>query len=539
VSKRSTATPITIAAGVISAGVIVIAAVALVLTSQDGEDFAPVVGVWPAAVERGFVEHSVQSGFLDRFTAQCVLESLQQEFSLEQFRRGLDDAAATAGFGDAYVRALKRCSLIRSREPGPQWCRLPRMAFFNPTRPSFLENPHPALARLRAEEPVYYDNAFEAWVVTSYDDCVAVLRDAETYSSVRAVASRADAEAVEEWHEAVWSGHPTLIDTDPPLHTQLRRYVNKAYTPATVERLRGYIDEAVSTLLASVPDGEPFDVMTTLAKPLPLIVKMEDFEMPAERRDEFTALAVTLMGAMDVTDSTEDSLKGAHEARQRLFDYFRDEAAAAEAQAAEAAPTAPKQEASQPDATPRQDGGDGLPDPAPEVLFSAMVDLIIGGNDDLTYGIGNTILELLRHPKQLEALRREPERLPKALEELLRYDGPSHGLIRYASTYATLGGREIAAGDAIFVLSGAANRDPSRFEEPDRLALDRDDTRHLGFGRGPHYCLGAPLARMEMAASIAGLLSRFSTIKLIEEETTYTGNFVLRGPERLTIVGSR
>jgi unspecific monooxygenase len=407
------------------------------------------------------------------------------------------------------------------------------MAFFNPTRPSFLENPHPALARLRAEEPVYYDQDFEAWIVTSYDECVAVLRDAGTFSSVRSVASRADAEAVEAWHEAVWSGHPTLIDTDPPLHTQLRRYVNKAYTPATVERLRGYIEQTVATLLAAAPDGEPFDLMATLARPLPLIVKMEDFEIPAERRDEFTVLVVTLMGAMDVTDSTEDGRTAAHEARQRLFEYFRDEAAAAAAAAAETAPAAP------PQASSPQESGDALPDPAPEVLFSAKVDLIIGGNDDLSYGIGNTILELLRHPEQLAELRAAPERLPKALEELLRYDGPSHGLIRYASTYTTLGGREIAAGDAIFVMSGAANRDPERFEEPDRLALDRDDTLHIGFGRGPHYCLGAPLARMEMAASIAGLLDRFNTIELVEQETSYTGNFVLRGPERLTVIGSR
>ncbi len=401
------------------------------------------------------------------------------------------------------------------------------MAFFNPTRPSYLESPHPALARLRAQEPVHYSEDFEAWIVTSYDDCVAVLRDHETFSSVRNVASRSDSDAVQAWNEAVWGGLPTLIDTDPPLHTQLRRYVNKAYTPATVERLRGYIDEAVRALLASAPDGEPFDLMTALAKPLPLIVKMEDFDIPVDMRDEITALVLTLIGAMDPTDSTEDRLQSAQEARQRLFDYFRDSAAAA-------AP-APAAVAS---AASSQDEGEGaLAEPAPEVLFSARVDLILGGNDDLSYGIGNTILELLRHPELLSALRREPDRLPAAVEELLRYDGPAHGLIRYAAVYTTLGGRRIAAGDAVFVMSAAANRDPACFEEPDRLDLDRDDAPHLGFGRGAHYCLGAPLARLELTSAIAGLLDRFSTIELTEDETRYTGNFVLRGPEQLMVTG--
>lgn len=381
------------------------------------------------------------------------------------------------------------------------------MAFFNPMRPSYLNDPYPALNRLRSQEPVHYSEDFAAWVVTGYDQCVQVLRDHETFSSVRRSAALEEPGPARVWRESVWGDLPTLIDTDPPLHTQLRNYVNGAYTPSAVEPLRSYVDAQVDALLVDAPEGEAFDLMETLAKPLPLRVKMEQLGIPEPDRAAVLDDVHILMEAMH-PGAAADALQVAQEARQRLLDYHSD----------------PPPEA------------EGLPEDA---LISAKVDLTLGGNDDASYAIGNMVLSLLRNPEQLQTLREQPERIGEAVEELLRFDGPSHGTIRYAATETTLGEQTIAAGDGVFVLSAGANRDPSHFENPDRLDFDRGGRLHLSFGRGAHYCLGAPLARIELASALGGLLRRFSELELVEDGTSYSGNFILRGPGRLTVIGRR
>ncbi len=385
------------------------------------------------------------------------------------------------------------------------------MAYFNPLRPSYLDDPYPALSRLRSEEPVHYSADFGAWVVTGYDQCVHVLRDYETFSSVRASASLDEPEPTRVWREAVWGDLPTLIDTDPPLHTQLRNYVNHSYTPSAVEPLRPYAEAQVDALLRDAPEGEAFDLMEALAKPLPLHIKMENLGIPEGDRPAVLHDVDILMAAMD-PGADPDAVQAAGEARERLLKYHAE------------APPPP---------SVRQ-GEEDLPEDA---LISAKVDLTLGGNDDASYAIGNAVLSLLRNPQQLETLREQPERIAEAVEELLRFDGPSHGTIRYAMKDTTLGGQTIASGDGVFVLSAGANRDPSHFHDPDELDLDRSARLHLSFGRGAHYCLGAPLARIELAAAISGLLKRFGEFELAEGETSYSGNFILRGPSRLMVIG--
>jgi cytochrome P450 len=390
-------------------------------------------------------------------------------------------------------------------------------------RPDVLADPYPLYHRLRAEDPVHLDDPPGIWVLTRYADIAAVLRDPRFSSSRRAL--QADGAGP----PPSGAGGPvarvfglTMLFSDPPDHTRLRGLVNKAFTPRVVESLRPRIQRLVDELLDRVQEAGRMDVIADLAWPLPVTVIAELLGLPPEDRDKFKAWSTDLV-SLTAAEPGETIGERAQRSLFELAVYLN--AVVAQRRAA-----------------PREDlislliaaeeKGDVL---STEELLANLVLLLLAGHETTTNLIGNGLLALLRHPDQLQRLRDDPALIPTAVEELLRFDSPVQGTRRITTAAVEIGGRRIPAGRPVVVLLGAANRDPAQFPDPDRLDLGRRDNRHLSFGQGIHYCLGAPLARLEGQIAFSTVLRRLPRLELATDRLVWRDNPVLRGLTALPV----
>ena len=397
------------------------------------------------------------------------------------------------------------------------------MAVFNPFLPSYLESPYAAYAALRAEEPVHWSAALQAWVLTRYGDCAAVLRDHETFSSNPLTARGQLAEALREQRRGFPLGEtPTVLNTDPPAHGRLRGIVNRAFAPRRVEDLRPRIEEIAADLLAEARPGGDFDVATGFAQPLPIVVIAELLGVPASDRARLKAWSADIAAATDPL-ATAPVLDAARRAAAELVAYVEGVARERRARPADDLLSALIEA-----------GEDGERLSHDELLAFAIL-LLLAGHETTTNLIANGTLALAAHPEEAARLRADPALLPSAIEELLRYDSPVQGVVRFAAAAADVGGRRIEAGATLLLLVGAANRDPEQFPAPDALDLGREPNRHLSFGRGVHFCLGAPLARLEAEIAFARLLDRFGEPRLAAEGPCRSGTIVLRGLSSLPL----
>ena len=398
------------------------------------------------------------------------------------------------------------------------------MAVFNPFVPSFKRDPYRALARLRADEPAHYSETLQAWVLTRHADCLAVLRDHETFSSDTSHARSQLAGAIEERRRLSPLGMtPTVLNSDPPSHARLRGIVNRAFTPRRVAGLRPRIEEIARELLAEVDGESEFELMAGLAVPLPVIVIAELLGVPSEDRELFRQWSNAVAAATNVVTS-EEIADEAREATRALVDYLgrvveqrrgepRDDLLSALVEAEE----------------------EGQRLSHEEVLAFAIL-LLVAGNETTTNLIGNGTLALIADAEQQQAMRAGGEALSGGIEEMLRFDSPVQALVRFTRRDAEIAGRTIAAGNTVMLMIGAANRDPEAFADPDRFDVGRPDaSRHLSFGMGIHYCLGSPLARLEAEVAFTALLDRFDSMELVTERSERGGTFLLRGLDRLTI----
>nr|WP_180217983.1 cytochrome P450 [Streptomyces albus] len=327
-------------------------------------------------------------------------------------------------------------------------------------------------------------------LVTGYAEARQALSDPRL--SKDTTAFFADKESTRRLHPAVSA---TMLASDPPRHTRLRRLVTKAFTPGSVARLRPFVARVTGELLDQWPSPGEADAVAGLAMPLPVTVICELLGVPpADRRDVrrwsgelFTA------GRPERTDAASHAMAG----------YVTRLVAAKRARPDDALLSR---------LIAVRDGGDGLSE---EELVSLAVLLLVAGHETTTHFLGNALLALLGRPALAERLRREPDLLPGVLDELLRHGSPvSTATFRYTTQPVTLGGTRIPAGVPVRVAIGAANRDPGRFPDPDRLDLGRDATGHLAFGHGIHRCLGAPLARVEAEVALRMVLARFPALRL-------------------------
>ncbi|MFD9052580.1 cytochrome P450 family protein [Streptomyces zaomyceticus] len=364
----------------------------------------------------------------------------------------------------------------------------------DPTQePRFLQNPYPAYAATRSispVRPVHGSGGRPSYLVTGHAEAREALGDARL--SKDTAAFFAGAGSRRRLHPAV--AH-TMLACDPPRHTRLRRLVTKAFTTGAVAQLRPFIARVTDELLDQWSAYGTFDFVAGLAVPLPVVVICELLGVPnADRRDvQHWSAQLFAAGEPDVIDA----------ASHAMADYMTGLVA-----------------------TKRRDPGSSLLDRliaardgddhlSEAELVSLAVLLLVAGHETTTNALGNALLALLQHPDALDRLRGKPDDVSAALDELLRYDSAvSTATFRFTTEAVALGGTEIPAGVPVLVALGAANRDPARFPEPDRLDLDRNATAHLAFGHGVHRCVGAPLAKAEVEIALRVLLTRFPGIRL-------------------------
>lgn len=390
--------------------------------------------------------------------------------------------------------------------------------------PEMLADPYPVYQQLRSTHPVTWVPALDAWVVTSYEDVSAALRNPQLSSDRFA---RARTRLAAKGLEGVLDERArSMIHMDPPDHTRLRSLVNKAFTPRAVDAMAGRIQHMVDGFLDAVQVRGGMDAIQDLAYPLPVTVIAEMLGVPPGDRDRFKKWSdeVSMVLSGDAASLPPEVLRQAQAARSELVEYFRVIVAQRREKPGDDLLTALVRA--------EEDGG-RLTE---EELYSTAVLLLIAGNETTTNLIGNGLLALVRHPDQHRRLWDDAELIAPAVEEMLRYDSPVQMTNRIAKVDLEIHGIRITAGQSVYLMLAAANRDPVQFSAPDRFDVGRTENKHLSFGAGPHFCLGAPLARLEAQVVFRALRQRFPGLRLGAEQIEYRNNFNLRGLKALPVV---
>jgi len=384
--------------------------------------------------------------------------------------------------------------------------------------PAFRTDPHPVLARLREREPVHYDNVIKRWVLTRHDDIERVLRDRTTAVDGR----KANEGTYMRMFAAKGDREPSMLMLDAPDHTRLRALVSKAFTARRVEFLAPRICEIINDLLDVVTGRESFDLIEAFAGPLPVIVIAEMLGVDPADRDDFKRWSD--LTAMFFNPLPTDVQRGAvGNARKELDAYLRHAIAGHRADPREDLISA---------MIAVEEAGDQLNDDEIVTMCSL---LLAAGNVTTTDLIGNGVWTLLRHPDQLQKLRDEPALIKNAVEEMLRFESPVVQTTRMPMHDLNIGGYPVRRGESIFMSLAAANRDPAAYHEPDRFDITRTDVHHHSFGGGAHFCLGAPLARLEAQLAIAAVVQRFPKLRLAEEPLEWRALPGFRGLARLRV----
>lgn len=395
---------------------------------------------------------------------------------------------------------------------------------FNPMAPGMLGNPYAMYRALREQAPIYWSSLMEAWILTRYDDADFVLTDPR-FSADRTRGRNRFSQMMQEQEQEFgpFSRVQTMLSSDPPDHTRLRRLVSKAFTPRAVENLRPRIREIVDHLLDSAEKQGEFDLVQELAYPLPVIVIAEMLGVPAEDRDRFKHWSDTVVQTLGGPFTPPEVFQKARESLEELAEYLREFIAERR--------TNPRDDLISRMVVAEEEGQVLSED---EIFASAIL-LLVAGNETTTHLIGSGMLALFRNQEEMARLRDDPSLLPSAVEELLRYTGPVHLTGRVPKEDLEIGGQPVKEGDVVIALLAAANRDPAKYENPERLDVARNPTDHLGLGDGIHFCLGAPLARAEAQAAIGTVLRRFPNIRCLDLDPEWGGTFIIRGVKRLPV----
>jgi cytochrome P450 len=402
-------------------------------------------------------------------------------------------------------------------QPQPAGTATAPLSLFHLLDPEVLANPYPLYRRLREEAPVHWDPYLHAWVVTRYADVVTVLK---TFSAART--------PTPEYFEALGAPEVApvarvmvkqMLFMDGAAHTRLRKLAGPAFLPARARALHGRIQTIADQLCDAVlaRGTGRMDLLADFAEPLPSIVTAEMLGVPVEDHNKLKEWSVTFAEMLGNFQHNPDRLGGVLAAVENLSAYFHNAIREQRRQ--------PREGVVHTLLTTEVDG-DRLTDD--EVVANSIVTMV-GGLETTTNLITNGMLSLLRNPAQLARLRAEPDVMPAAVEELLRYESPSQHTARLAPDDVVLGGKAIKKRQAVIAVMAAGNRDPERFPDPDRLDFDRPDNHHLAFGWGAHFCFGAPLARVEGQIAFETLLRRFPKLVLTGEPLAWRDNLGLRG----------
>jgi pimeloyl-[acyl-carrier protein] synthase len=390
----------------------------------------------------------------------------------------------------------------------------------------FLANPYPTYDQMRSNDPVYWSEQNNYWLLTRYSDIVSLIPN-ENLSSNRIVAhsDRIPAVLKEKFRPFFTAVSSWMLMVDPPDHTRLRGLVNKAFTPGVVANMQGLIQELVDDMLTRVAAAGRMDVMTDLANPLPAMVIAELLGVPRTDQQQFKEWSDDITKALSGIDSasSKEELFALYGIAQNsiiaLSSYFKERINELRLHPQENLLSALAQ---------AEEQGDRLSE---NELFANCVLLMMAGHETTTNLIGNGILALLNNPDQKQALTLNPELIVSAVEELLRYDSPVQKMARIALADIGVDGKQIKRGELVCFCFGGANRDPEQFATPGKLDIARKPNRHLAFGHGLHYCVGAALARLEGQIVVNTVLRRLPKLRLESESLEWHRNFTLRGRE--------
>ncbi len=411
-------------------------------------------------------------------------------------------------------------------------------------REELRANPYLLYAQLRDHDPVHWDDELGFWVLTRYDDIAALYND-ERFS--RSQGLMRNFQRLTEPHRQIaqpvyHSFSKTVFYSDPPYHTHLRGLMNHAFTPRYVERLRPYIQQTVNELLDAAR-GE-MDIIQGLAYPLPVMVIAELIGLPAGDRAKFKTWSddlFTILGT--VKNKPQHLLERAAQSLGEMTEYIKDLAGKRRDNLG--------QDLLSVLLSVSDDGGCPVPhhstggltreNPAASALteeeFVANISILLStGHETTTHLIGNGILALLQHPDQMNLLRENPSLIEPAIDEILRYDNPVQITYRSALEDAEIKGKIIRQGDLINTIIGSANRDPERFVDPNRFDITRDEGRHLSFGLGIHYCIGAPLVKLEAEIAFETILRRFPNLALKSDILEWQEHPIFRGLKKLQVL---
>jgi pimeloyl-[acyl-carrier protein] synthase len=387
--------------------------------------------------------------------------------------------------------------------------------------PDVAAHPYIFYHAMRSRHPVYWDPYMHAWVVTSYPEVIHVLMN---YSSDRTppldYLDRLGLSFMKPFAEMMLQ---QMLFMDPPQHSRLRGLCSVAFTPRRIEELCGAIQSIADDLIDKVIAHEHIDLMEDFANPLPAIVTAKLMGVPAEDHRQLSKWVVDIAEVHGNFQHHPDRVKEILQSLEDLRSYIAERMDELRKQ--------PNNGLIHSLMTAELDG-QCLSDE--EVIASTIV-TIIGGHETTTNLIASGFLALLRNPESLEQLRSHPEIVASAVEELLRYESPVQHTARIALADTELAGKKILKGGKVVAVLAAANRDPNRFPNPDRLDLLRTDNRHLAFGWGAHFCFGAPLTRMEAQIAFNTLLGRLSTPRLLDQKLEWRQNAGLRGLTSLRI----
>ncbi|MFF9771283.1 cytochrome P450 [Streptomyces sp. NPDC014636] len=395
---------------------------------------------------------------------------------------------------------------------------------FDPWDPEFLADPYPAYAELRARGRVIRYEPTDQWLVPHHADVSALLRDRRLGRTYQHRFTHEDfgRGAPPPEHEPfhILNDHG-MLDLEPPDHTRIRRLVSKAFTPRTVERLKPYVHGLASELVAGLVHNGGGDLLRDVAEPLPVAVIAEMLGIPEADRAQLRPWSADICGMYELNPSEETAARAVR-ASVEFSEYLRELIAARRKEPAEDLISG---------LIAAHDEDDRLTE---QEMISTAVLLLNAGHEATVNATVNGWYALFRNPGPLAALRADHSLVPSAIEELMRYDTPLQLFERWVLDDIEIDGATIPRGAEIAMLFGSANRDPDVFAEPDRLDLARADNPHISFSAGIHYCIGAPLARIELAASMTALLRQAPTLTLAAEPERKP-NFVIRGLAGLSV----
>ncbi len=392
------------------------------------------------------------------------------------------------------------------------------MLMYDPADENIRRNPFPLYEQLQLDDPVHWSEPLRGWVVTRYDD-VRQVTMAPAMSSNRLLPFY---ESLKDERRDILSGvmrylNLWLVFREPPEHTRLRKLLNSVFTPALIASMQGDIGKTVESILEPLDATKPIDFMRDVAVLLPayvildmLSVERQDFLKIKQWSDDLRLFVGTARGE-------KNKYARAREGADRMSEYFREIIRSRRA--------APGNDVISQMIAARDNGNTLTED---ELVATCML-VLFAGHETTTSLLGNAIKALLDHPEQFARLRAEPEMIDSAVEEFLRFDGPAAAAARVVAVGHELAGQQLKQGDRVFAMLNAANRDPRRFERPHDLDLARTPNRHIAFGLGPHFCLGAPLARLEAKVCVGMLVERFPKMRYADGDCNWMDALIMRG----------